>query len=113
MSMEDKLILNLLSDDRIKNLLSNQDRAYWESLITVFEQDADQKNDSLVKLTFLLSMYALSNPQQLEISDWAYKLLKTLSVDDGETLREWNDLACIPTKDEYLSYYFFLFTYNF
>ena len=108
MSMEDKLILNLLSDDRIKNLLSNQDRAYWESLITVFEQDADQKNDSLVKLTFLLSMYALSNPQQLEISDWAYKLLKTLSVDDGETLREWNHLACIPTKDEYLSYYFFL-----
>ena len=108
MSMEDKLILNLLSDDRIKNLLSNQDRAYWESLITVFEQDADQKNDSLVKLTFLLSMYALSNPQQLEISDWAYKLLKTLSVDDGETLREWNDLASIPTKDEYLSYYFFL-----
>ena len=38
----------------------------------------------------------------------AYKLLKTFPIEDNNQRVEWNDLANLQLKDEYLSYYFLL-----
>lgn len=108
MSTEQKLILDLLADERVKSLLATQDKAYWESLLTASTIDSSQDASSLTKLTVLLSMYAFSNPQQKNICELAYKLLKALSVENAEMRSEWNNLTGIPIKDEYLSYYFIL-----
>ncbi len=108
MSAEEKLIFNLLADDGVKKLLAAQDKTYWESFVSasVLEIETVQAA-SLTKLTFLLSMYAFSKPQQ-EMNDLVYKLLKTLPIDNDNVRKEWNNLTDIPIKDEYLSYYFFL-----
>lgn len=108
MSIDEKLISNLLADNRIKKLLAEQDKAYWESLMTASVPNRTPENNSLVKLAFLLAVYVFGEPQQQEMNDLVYKLLKTLSIDNDEVRREWNDLTNIPIFDEYLSYYFFL-----
>ena len=108
MSTEQKLILNLLADERVKSLLATQDKAYWESLLTASTIDSSQDASSLTKLTVLLSMYAFSDPQQKNICELAYKLMKTLAVENAEMRSEWNNLTGFPVKDEYLSYYFIL-----
>lgn len=107
-SLEEKLILNLLSDNRIKALLAEQDKTYWESLMMATVSNRLSETYSLTKLAFLLSMYTFSGPHQQEIDDLVYKLLKTLSVNNDNIRHEWNDLINIPIDDEYLSYYFFL-----
>lgn len=108
MSMDEKLILNILSDDRIKKLLADQDKTYWVSLMTASVPNGTAETNSLVKLAFLLAVYVFNTPKKQETNNLVYKLLKTLSIENDEVRREWNDLTNIPIYDEYLSYYFFL-----
>lgn len=108
MSIDEQLISNLLSDNRIKTLLTVQDKAYWESLMTATVPNRTSEVRSLPKLAFLLFMYTFSKPTSHDTDDLVYKLLKTLSIKDDNVRREWNDLINIPMNDEYLSYYFFL-----
>ena len=108
MSIDEQLISNLLSDNRIKTLLTVQDKAYWESLMTATVPNRTSEVRSLPKLAFLLFMYTFSKPTSQETDDLVYKLLKTLSINDDNVRREWNDLINIPMNDEYLLYYFFL-----
>lgn len=106
--MDEKLILNILSDDRIKKLLADQDKTYWVSLMTASVPNGTAETNSLVKLAFLLAVYVFNTPKKQETNNLVYKLLKTLSIENDEVRREWNDLTNIPIYDEYLSYYFFL-----
>lgn len=108
MSIDKKLILNLLADDRIKNLLTDQDKAYWESLMTASVSNGTSEINSLVKLTFLLAVCAFNELLPQETYDSVYRLLKALSIDNDNVRSEWNDLTNMPISDEYLSYYFYL-----
>ena len=80
MSIDEQLISNLLSDNRIKTLLTVQNKAYWESLMTATVPNRTSEVRSLPKLAFLLFMYTFSKPTSQETDDLVYKLLKTLSL---------------------------------
>ena len=108
MSIDKKLILNLLADDRIKKLLADQDKAYWESLMTASVSNGTSEINSLVKLTFLLVVCVFNELLPQETYGSVYRLLKTLSIDNDNVRSEWNDLTNMTISDEYLSYYFYL-----
>ena len=86
MSIDKKLILNLLADDRIKKLLADQDKAYWESLMTASVSNGTSEINSLVKLTFLLAVCVFNELLPQETYGSVYRLLKTLSIDNDNAL---------------------------
>lgn len=108
MKTSNPIILSLLSDERIQALLSEQERAYWESSIGVIRNHGISKSMSLPKITFLFTMFSFENPEEQDVVNLTYKLLKTFPIEDSNQRVEWNDLANLQLKDEYLSYYFLL-----
>ena len=108
MKTSNPVILSLLSDERILALLNEQERAYWESSIGVPQNHGTSNSMSLPKITFLFTMFSFENPNEQDVVYLAYKLLKTFPIDDSNQRVEWNDLANLQLKDEYLSYYFLL-----
>ena len=108
MKTSNPVILSLLSDARIQALLSEQERAYWESSIGVTQNHGTSNSMSLPKITFLFTMFSFENPKEQDVVNLAYKLLKTFPIEDSNQRVEWNDLANLQLKDEYLSYYFLL-----
>lgn len=108
MKTSNPVILSLLSDERIQALLSEQERAYWESSIGVIRNHGISKSMSLPKITFLFTMFSFENPEEQDVVNLTYKLLKTFPIEDSNQRVEWNDLANLQLKDEYLSYYFLL-----
>ena len=108
MSEKNLFIDSLLADEKIQSLLNHQDEKYLEIALGISSDSKIGDDTSITKLTFLLTMYALSNPDKSDYIELAYKLLKTLPLDEESTKREWNELVNIPIPDENLSYYFLL-----
>ena len=108
MSEKNLFIDSLLADERIQSLLNRQDEKYLEIALGISSNSRVGDDLSITKLTFLLTMYALSNSEKSNYIELAYKLLKTLPLDDKITKKEWNELVNFPIPDEDLSYYFLL-----
>ncbi len=108
MNPNSHLISSLLSDDRIKVLLDKQEKSYWDSSIGIIRRDEESNSESLSKVTFLFTMLFFENLEEQDISERAYKLLKTFPIDDNTLRAEWNDLVNLQVNDEYLSYHFLL-----
>lgn len=108
MSEKNLFINSLLADKKIQSLLDHQNEKYLEIALGISANSETTIDSSITKLTFLLTMYALSNPEESDYIELAYKLLKTLPLDDDSTKKEWNELVNIPIQDENLSYYFLL-----
>ncbi|MBR1656632.1 MAG: DEAD/DEAH box helicase [Prevotella sp.] len=108
MNPNSHLISSLLSDDRIKVLLDKQEKSYWDSSIGITRCDEESNSESLSKVTFLFTMLFFENLEEQDISERAYKLLKTFPIDDKTLRAEWNDLVNLQVNDEYLSYHFLL-----
>lgn len=108
MNPNSHLISSLLSDDRIKVLLDKQEKSYWDSSIGITRCDEESNSESLSKVTFLFTMLFFENLEEQDISEKAYKLLKTFPIDDNTLRAEWNDLVNLQVNDEYLSYHFLL-----
>lgn len=102
------LISGLLSDDKIRSLLDKQEKTYWDSSIGIANRDKESCSESLSKITFLFTMLFFENPEEQDVSERAYKLLKTFQINDNTLRAEWNDLVNLRVNDEYLSYHFIL-----
>ena len=76
MKTSNPLISSLLSDDRIKALLDEQERSYWESSIGI-THNSGACSLSLPKITFLFTMFSFENPNEQEVVELAYRLLKS------------------------------------
>ena len=107
MKTSNPLISSLLSDDRIQALLDEQERSYWESSIGI-THISSTCSLSLPKITFLFSMFSFENPNEQEVVELAYRLLKTFPKDNDKLRAEWNDLVNLQINDELLPYYFLL-----
>lgn len=108
MSEKNLFIDSLLADEKIQSLLNHQDEKYLEIALGVSIDSQVDIDTSITKLTFLLTMYALSNPEKSDYIELAYKLLKTLPFNNESTKKEWNELVNIHLPDENLLYYFLL-----
>lgn len=102
------LISSLLSDERIKSLLDKREKTYWESSIGIAHHNQASNSESLSKITFLFTMLFFENPEAQDVSERAYKLLKTFPIDDNAQREEWNELVNLQVSDAYLPYHFFL-----
>lgn len=107
MKTSNPLISSLLSDDRIKALLDEQERSYWESSIGI-THNSSACSLSLPKITFLFTMFSFENPNEQEVVELAYRLLKTFPKENDKLRAEWNDLVNLQINDELLPYYFLL-----
>lgn len=107
MMKERQIISDILSNERIRTLIESHERRFWEISLGT-EMDTNAAEPSSIKLSFLLTMYVLDNPQELEVAELTYKLLKTIPITEKSTRSEWNNLAAIPTDDDYIPYYFLL-----
>lgn len=103
------IILRLLSDDKVRSLLENREKAYWLSAIG---ESLDTKSDnvcSLAKLTYLLSTYIIEEDEDSdEMMDLLCRLLKVYPIRQDSYRNEWNALIDFSLKDEYLGFYFIL-----
>lgn len=108
MKTSNPLILRLLSDERIQTLLNEQERAYWESSIGVTRNNDTSNLFSLPKITFLFTMFSFDNPDEHDVVELAYKLLKTFPIEDDYQRAEWNNMTNFRLKDQYVSYLFLL-----
>lgn len=107
MKTSNPFISNLLSDERILSLLEEQERAYWESSVGI-AHNGGSTSLSLSKITFLFTMFSFENPNEQDVVELAYRLLKTFPKENDKLLAEWNNLVNIQVSDEYLSYHFLL-----
>lgn len=107
MKTSNPLISSLLSDDRIQALLDEQEQSYWESSIGI-THNSSTCSLSLPKITFLFTMFSFENPDEQEIVELAYRLLKTFPKDNDKLRAEWNNLVNLQINDELLPYYFLL-----
>ena len=107
MKTSNPLISSLLSDDRIQALLDEQEQSYWESSIGI-THNSSTCSLSLPKITFLFTMFSFENPDEQEVVELAYRLLKTFPKDNDKLRAEWNNLVNLQINDELLPYYFLL-----
>ncbi len=108
MKSSNPIIASLLSDEKIQALLDKQERTYWESTIGITDGRNVTESMSLPKITFLFTMFSLENPEEQDVVELAYKLLKTFPIEDISQRIEWNDLVNLQVSDEYLPYHFLL-----
>ena len=108
MKSSNPIIASLLSDEKIQALLDKQERTYWESTIGITDGRNVAESMSLPKITFLFTMFSLENPEEQDVAELAYKLLKTFPIEDISQRIEWNDLVNLQVSDEYLPYHFLL-----
>ena len=103
------ILSSLLSDDRIRSLIKNREKAYWLSAIQEsVEMDTDSSS-SLAKLTFLLSTYLTEeNEEAASIMEILCQLLKVYPISQHSYRNEWNALINLSLKDEYLPFFFVL-----
>lgn len=103
------IILRLLSDDKVRSLLDNREKAYWLSAIG---ESLDINSDnvcSLAKLTYLLSTYIIEEDEDSDkMMDLLCRLLKVYPIRQDSYRNEWNALINFSLKDEYLGFYFIL-----
>lgn len=107
MKTSNPLISSLLSDDRIRALLDEQERSYWESSIGI-TRNSSVCFLSLSKITFLFTMFSFENPNEQEVVELAYRLLKAFPKENDKLRAEWNDLVNLQINDELLPYHFLL-----
>lgn len=108
MMNERHIISDILSNERIRPLIESHERKYWEISLGA-EMDTNATDvSSVIKLSFLLTMYVLDNPEEIEVAELTYKILKTIPITDKSIRTEWNNIAAIPTDDDFIPYYFFL-----
>lgn len=107
MRTNNPLLESLLADDKIQQILNEREKFYWESALNNVSGENTIDSFSLSKLTFLLATFSLENPDEQEIVELSYRLLKTLPIADENQRKEFNELVNIDIEDEYLPYYFF------
>lgn len=107
MKTSNPLISSLLSDDRIQALLDEQEQSYWKSSIG-FTHNSSACSLSLPKITFLFTAFSFENPNEQEVVELTYRLLKTFPKENDILRAEWNDLVNLQINDEFLPYYFLL-----
>ena len=101
MKQNSHFISSLLSDERIKTLLYKQEKSYWDSSIGITRHEEESNSTSLSKITFLFTMLFFENPEAQDVSERAYKLLKTFPIDDNAQREEWNELVNLQVSDAY------------
>lgn len=107
MKIDNPHIKGLLSDEKVQQLLNEQEKTYWKSALGNTRNIKSSTPTSLSKLTFILTSYSLENPtEQDDVVELSYKLLKTFPISDDTQRREFNDFLNINVGDEYLPYYF-------
>jgi hypothetical protein len=107
MKTSNPLISSLLSDDRIQALLDEQEQSYWDSSIGI-THNSSACSLSLPKITFLFTTFSFENPNEQEVVELTYRLLKTFPKENDKLRTEWNDLVNFQINDELLPYYFLL-----
>ncbi len=107
MKTSNPLISSLLSNDRIQALLDEQEQSYWKSSIG-FTHNSSACSFSLPKITFLFTAFSFENPNEQEVVELTYRLLKTFPKENDKLRAEWNDLVNLQINDEFLPYYFLL-----
>ena len=107
MKTSNQLISSLLSDVRIQALLDEQEQSYWDSSIGI-THNSSACSLSLPKITFLFTTFSFENPNEQEVVELTYRLLKTFPKENDKLRTEWNDLVNFQINDDLLPYYFLL-----
>lgn len=99
---------SLLHDEKIQQILNEQEKAYWNAALENVCNETVKTPLSLAKLTFLFTTFSFENLQEKEVAELSYRLLKSFPISD-ETLRvEFNELVNIKVEDQFLPYYFII-----
>lgn len=106
MRTNNPIIESLLSDEKIQQILNEQENAYWDTALENVCDETAKTSSPLAKLTFLLMAFSFENPKEKEVADLSYRLLKSFPISDDTQRKEFNALADIIVVDEYLPYYF-------
>lgn len=106
MKTNNPIIESLLSDEKIQQILNEQENAYWDTALENVCDETAKTSSPLAKLTFLLTAFSFENPKEKEVADLSYRLLKSFPISDDTQRKEFNALADINVVDEYLPYYF-------
>ena len=101
------LISSLLVDESISSLLEQAEGRYWRKAIYKGEEGVDDV-DSLARVTYVLSSYALSNSVQAEEASRYYRILRGFPISDEKARFIFNNLLGFSLKDSYIGYYFIL-----
>lgn len=106
MKTNNPIIESLLSDEKIQQILNEQENAYWDTALENVCDETAKTSSPLAKLTFLLTAFSFENPKEKKVADLSYRLLKSFPISDDTQRKEFNALADINVVDEYLPYYF-------
>ena len=85
------LISSLLVDESISSLLEQAEGRYWRKAIYKGEEGVDDV-DSLARVTYVLSSYALSNSVQAEEASRYYRILRGFPISDEKARFIFNNL---------------------
>lgn len=104
-----KYIEHILTDEDLKTLIQKSTQRFHHRAICIKDSALDNNEIELsCRLAFLLIGTSFGEETNPQWTDYAYKLLKNISIQDEKNLHTFNQIMGYDLEDSLLIYYFYL-----